>query len=236
MFSRLGVMQLGQTYLSFTNHLSIYIWKDLNKRPTILRGISWGVPARGSQSWFRRRRRGRNATSLGSTDAGLDSQWRVIKGLAPGPLEIECNDRQVLQLNADSATSYDCIMQFQCINTCERWPLLPSRQIFNFEFGCSSWGFEILVVSSDKYMQISCACIVGLIWVKYFQVDWKTWLETLITCFHWRIPCSELQVAWPGPKRPTHSTSEILAKALEAPEMTPFWWDFFSKMENIIKI
>jgi len=39
-------------------------------------------------------------------------------------------------------------------------------------------------------------------------------------------------VAWPGPKRPTHSTSEILAKALEAPEMTPFWWAFFSKMEK----
>ena len=95
---------------------------------------------------------------------------------------------QLLQLDAVSATIYDCIMQFQCINTCESWPLLPSKQqIFNFEFRCSSWGFEILVVSSEKYMQISCACIVGLIWVKYFQVDWKTWLETLITCFHWSV-------------------------------------------------
>ena len=129
MFSRLGVMQLGQTYLSFTNHLSIYIWKDLNKRPTILRGISWGMPARGSQSWFRRRRRGRNATSLGSTDAGLDSQWRVVKGLAPGSLEIECNDMQLLQLNAVSATIYDCIMQLQYINTCEMLHP-PSRQQF----------------------------------------------------------------------------------------------------------
>jgi len=38
-----------------------------------------------------------------------------------------------------------------------------------------------------------------------------------------RFPCSELQVAWPGPKRPTHPTSEGLARALEAPEMPPFW-------------
>ena len=86
--------------------------------------------------------------------------------------------------------------------------------------------------SSGVFREISRACILGLISLKYFRVDWKTWLETLITCFHWRIPCSELQVAWPGPKRPTHSTSEILAKALEAPEMTPFWWAFFSKMEK----
>ena len=83
--------------------------------------------------------------------------------------------------------------------------------------------------SSGVFRQISCSCIVGLIWVKYFQVDWKTWLETLITCFHWRIRCSELQVAWPGPKRPTHPTSEGLARALEAPEMTPFWWTSFQR-------
>ena len=83
--------------------------------------------------------------------------------------------------------------------------------------------------SSGVFRQTPCACIVGLIWVKYFRFDWKTWLETLITCFHWRIPCSELQVAWPGPKRPTHPTSEGLARALEAPEMTPFWWTSFQR-------
>ena len=189
MFSRLGVMQLGHTYLSFTNHLSIYIWKDLNKRPTILREISWGMPARGSQSWFRRRRRrGRNATSLGSTDAGLDSQWRVVKGLAPGPLEIECNDMQLLQLNAVSATIYDCIMQLQYINTCEMLHP-PSRQQFpNIPNSVAAGVWN----SSGVFREISRACILGLISLKYFRVDWKTWLETLITCFHWRFPCSEL--------------------------------------------
>jgi len=90
----------------------------------------------------------------------------------------------------------------------------------------------VFLNSSGVFRQISCACIVGFISVKYFRVDWKTWLETLITCLHWRFPCSELQVAWPGPKRPTHPTSEGLARALEAPEMTSFWWDFFSKMEK----
>ena len=68
MFSTFGVMQLGQTYL----HLSTYIWKDLNEQATILRGISWRMPARGSQSWrFRRQRSGQDATSLGSTVVGL---------------------------------------------------------------------------------------------------------------------------------------------------------------------
>ena len=125
MFSTFGVMQLGQTYL----HLSTYIWKDLNEQATILRGISWRMPARGSQSWrFRRQRSGQDATSLGSTVVGLGCYHMTCTR------SFKIYDIQLLQLKAVSATIYDCVMQIQCINTWESWPYvvlrLPSRQQF----------------------------------------------------------------------------------------------------------
>ena len=96
-----------------------------------------------------------------------------------------------LQLDAVSTTIYDCIMQFQCINTCESWPLWCSiyqaDSSFQFPIPLEQLGVWNCI---GVFRQISRACIVGLLRVKY-QVDWKTPLETLITFhFHWRFPCS----------------------------------------------
>ena len=96
------------SFLSFLRqHLSTYVWKDLDKRPTILGGISWGMPARGSQSFeaawrFRRRRRGQDASSLGSTAVGLDmlkDLRQVFWNLNNAITLNYCNWMQLVQLS-----------------------------------------------------------------------------------------------------------------------------------------
>ena len=98
------------------------------------------IPARGSQSFeaawrFRRRRRGQDATSIGSTVVGLDILAKDLRQVFSKLNATTCNAITFNYCNwvqLVSATIHDCIMQFQCVNTCESWPdvvlHLPSIQ------------------------------------------------------------------------------------------------------------
>ena len=78
MFLTLGVMQLGQTYLpylSFANTSALIFEKIWTNAPQFLVGFRGGcleVRVSKREEARGRRRRGQDATSLGSTAVGLD--------------------------------------------------------------------------------------------------------------------------------------------------------------------
>ena len=220
--------------LSFLRqHLSAYIWKRFGQTP---RNSWWDFvgDASARKSEFRSARKREEDEDVDKMPRHLVARRRAwhVKGLAPGLLELEyCNYIQLLQLDAVSVSIYLWLHNAISIRQ-HVWELTwcgaPSTKqtsVCDSAFRWSSWGFEILLVSSDKYTKYHVLALWALSEVFLSGLkDWKTerfglklWSPSTGT-----FPRSPDGL--PGPKRPRHPTSEILAKAL-AVEMTPFWRD-----------